>query len=144
MTFGGEIVRLSQGGRAGDVGEQLAATLRGLFADGNTPLYDAVCEANDLINELKAGHDAAGDRRLYGIVVLSDGDDTSSSRTENQMFGCLPSGEDVEGIKIFTIAYGEEADTDLMLRIANRTNGLTFKADPASIDRIYNSISAEQ
>jgi Ca-activated chloride channel family protein len=144
MTFGGEIVRLSQGGRAGDVGEQLAATLRGLFADGNTPLYDAVCEANDLINELKAGHDAAGDRRLYGIVLLSDGDDTSSSRTENQMFGCLPSGEDVEGIKIFTIAYGEEADTDLMLRIANRTNGLTFEADPASIDRIYNSISAEQ
>ncbi len=144
MTFSGEIVLLTQGGRAGDVGEQLAATLRGLFADGNTPLYDAVCEANDLINQLKAEHDAAGDRRLYGIVLLSDGDDTSSDRTENQMFGCLPSGEDVEGTKIFTIAYGEGADTDLMLRIANRTNGLTFAADPESIEKIYNSISAEQ
>jgi hypothetical protein len=31
-----------------------------------------------------------------------------------------------------------------MLRIANRTNGLSFTADPGSIERIYNSISAEQ
>ncbi|HUF38258.1 MAG TPA: VWA domain-containing protein [Anaerolineales bacterium] len=144
MTFGGDIIKLSQGGRAGVVAEALAVTLRGLFADGNTPLYDAVCDANDYMNDLKAEHDAAGERRLYGIVLLSDGDDTSSNRTENQMFGCLPSGEDVEGIKIFTIAYGEDADTDLMLRIANRTNGLSFTASPASIDRIYNSISAEQ
>jgi Ca-activated chloride channel family protein len=96
------------------------------------------------MNQLKAEHDASGERRLYGIVLLSDGDDTSSDRTENQMLGCLPSGEDVEGTKIFTIAYGEDADTDLMLRIANRTNGISFTADPGSIDRIYNSISAEQ
>ena len=84
------------------------------------------------------------ERRLYGIVLLSDGDDTSSDRTQNQMFSCLPSGEDVEGTKIFTIAYGEDADQDLMLRIANRTNGRSFEASPQSIDSIYNSISAEQ
>lgn len=144
MTFGGEVVRLSQGGLAGDVGEELSRTLRGLFADGNTPLYDAVCEATAFVDQLKATHDATGERRLYGIVLLSDGDDTSSDRTENQMFGCLPSGEDVEGTKIFTIAYGEDADEDLMLRIANRTNGRAFEATPESIDKIYNSISAEQ
>ena len=96
------------------------------------------------MDELKAQHEAEGERRLYGIVLLSDGDDTSSERTENQMFGCLPSGEDVEGTKIFTIAYGDDADTDLMLRIANRTNGRSFTGDPESIERIYNSISAEQ
>ena len=56
----------------------------------------------------------------------------------------LPTGEDVEGTKIFTIAYGEDADADLMLRIANRTNGQTFTGNPENIDRIYNSISAEQ
>jgi len=144
ITFGGEIIQLLQGGLAGDVSEDLARTLRGLFADGNTPLYDAVCEANTLALQLQAEDQAADERRLYGIILLSDGDDTSSQRTENQMFGCLPSGEDVEGIKVFTIAYGEDANTDLMLRIANRTNGQTFTADPDSIERIYNSISAEQ
>ena len=144
MTFGGAPILLQVGGRAGDIGEELGRTLRGLFADGNTPLYDAVCDATSVIEDLKADHADQGDRRLYGIVLLSDGDDTSSNRTENQMFGCLPSGEDVEGTKIFTIAYGDDADSDLLLRIANRTNGQSFKASPETIDRIYNSISAEQ
>ncbi len=147
VTFGGEsqdIFQLQPGGRAGDVGEQLRQTLSGLFADGNTPLYDAVCQANDLVNLLTTQHTDAGEKRLYGIILLSDGDDTSSVKTENQMLSCLPTGEDVEGTKIFTIAYGEDADADLMLRIANRTNGQTFVGNPESIDRIYNAISAEQ
>ena len=58
------------------------------------------------------------------------------------MFNCLPSGESVTGTKVFTIAFGEDAD--LMLRIANRTNGKTFTGDPSSIESIYNAISAEQ
>jgi hypothetical protein len=70
--------------------------------------------------------------------------DTASNNSENQMFSCLPSGESVEGVKIFTIAYGEDADKDLMLRVANRTNGKTFTGDPESIEQIYIAISAEQ
>ena len=145
VGFGGErtIYDLG-GGRAGDVGEQLVKALGGIYASGNTPLYDAVCTAADKINALQIEDQASGEKRLYGIALLSDGEDTSSLRTENQMFGCLPSGEDVEGVKVFTIAYGEDANADLMLRIANRTNGKTFKGDPESIESIYNSISAEQ
>jgi Ca-activated chloride channel family protein len=70
--------------------------------------------------------------------------DTASLKSQNQMFSCLPSGEVADGTKVFTIAYGEDADKDLMLRIANRTNGKTFTGDPASIESIYNAISAEQ
>jgi Ca-activated chloride channel homolog len=132
------------GGRAGDVGEQLAQSLNGVFASGNTPLYDAVCAATDKVNQLQAEDEAQNEKRLYGIVLLSDGEDTSSQRSENQMFNCLPSGESVSGTKVFTIAYGEGAQKDLMLRIANRTNGKTFTGDPESIDTIYNAISAEQ
>jgi Ca-activated chloride channel family protein len=141
---GDDVIQLGQGGRKGDVGETLNRTIRGIFADGNTPLFDSVCEATEFTNALQIQHNAEGERRLYGIVVLSDGEDTSSNRTENQMFQCLPSGEDVEGVKIFTIAYGDGADTDLLLRIANRTNGKTFQGDPDQIERIYNAISAEQ
>ena len=145
IGFGGErsIYDLG-GGRAGDVGEQLVKSLGGIYASGNTPLYDAVCQATDKINALQIEDAANDEKRLYGIVLLSDGEDTSSFKTENQMFNCLPSGEDVEGVKAFTIAYGEDANADLMLRIANRTNGKTFKGDPESIVNIYNSISAEQ
>jgi Ca-activated chloride channel family protein len=145
MVFGGEgsIYELG-GGRAGDVGEQLVVKLNGLFANGNTALYDSVCAATQKVSELQVADQTNDVKRLYGIVLLSDGQDTSSVNTENQMFACLPSGENVEGIKIFTIAYGSDADADLMLRIANRTNGKTFTGDPSSIETIYIAISAEQ
>jgi Ca-activated chloride channel family protein len=142
--FGGSRVYDLGGGRAGDVSETLARTLNGLFASGGTPLFDAVCQATEFTQQKQDEDQANDERRLYGIVLLSDGQDTASDLTENQMFNCLPSGESVEGVKVFTIAYGEDADKDLMLRIANRTNGKTFTGDPESIETIYNAISAEQ
>jgi Ca-activated chloride channel family protein len=60
------------------------------------------------------------------------------------MFMCLPSGEDVEGIKVFTIAYGDDADRDLLTRIANRTNGKPYTGDPENIEQVYLEISYEQ
>ena len=132
------------GGRAAETSETLTKTIGGLIAEGNTPLYDAVCQSVTLVNQLQAEDEANSVRRLYGIVLLSDGQDTSSTITENQMLNCLPTGESVTSVKIFTIAYGDDADTDLMLRIANRTNGKTFTGDPESIESIYNAISAEQ
>lgn len=143
-VFGGSGISELGGGRSGDVAEGLIAKLNGLFASGNTPLYEGVCAATTKINELQANDVANNIKRLYGIVLLSDGQDTASTITQNQMFNCLPSGESVEGTKIFTIAYGADADADLMLRIANRTNGKTFTGDPESIDTIYIAISAEQ
>ncbi len=132
------------GGRAGDVVEELTQTLNGLYGEGNTPLYDAICQATALVDQLQAEDNANGEKRLYGIVLLSDGQDTVSILSENQMFTCLPTGENVTGVKIFTIAYGEDAEADLMLRIANRTNGKPFTGDPENIESIYNAISAEQ
>jgi len=145
LGFGGTagVVDLG-GGRAGDVSETLSKSLNGLFASGKTPLYDSVCAAMNKITQLQADHTALNEKRLYGIVLLSDGMDTASIKSQNQMFACLPTGEIAEGTKVFTIAYGEDADKDLMLRIANRTNGKTFTGDPASIEAIYNAISAEQ
>ena len=142
--FGSDGVYELGGGRSAETSETLSQTISGLFASGNTPLYDAICQSVDLVNKLQAEDEASGERRLYGIVLLSDGQDTSSDLSQNQMFNCLPSGESVTSVKIFTIAYGEDADKDLMLRIANRTNGKTFSGDPASIEGIYNAISAEQ
>jgi Ca-activated chloride channel family protein len=141
---GNDVIPLDEGGRAGEVGESLSRRLNGLLADSNTPLFDSVCEAVTFADQLQAEDQANDIHRLYGIVVLSDGRDTASERTENMMFGCLPSGENVEGVKIFTIAYGDDADEDVLLRIANRTNGQFFAADPAKIEKIYNAISAEQ
>lgn len=144
LPFNENVRQLEPAGRAGDVAERLSDSVTGLYAEGGTALYDAVCVAVETVDTLRAQHEAAGEKRLYGIVVLSDGQDTASARTENDMFSCLPSGEDVEGVKVFTIAYGEDADKDVLTRIANRTNGKTFSGGPDTIEKVYTSISAEQ
>jgi Ca-activated chloride channel family protein len=151
-AFSNSTQELQPAGRAGDVAESLSQTLKGLQADttiaaiawGNTALYDSICQAVESVATAREADRVAGEKRLYGVVVLSDGADTASHRTQNQMFDCLPSGEDVEGIKVFTIAYGSDANQDLLGKIADHTNGKTFVGDPKTIGQVYLAISAEQ
>jgi Ca-activated chloride channel family protein len=143
-TFSDATVELQPAGRAGDVGETLEQALHEVSANGQTALYDAVCHAVETANRLQAEDRAAGEKRLYGVVVLSDGVDTVSGRSAAAMYHCLPSGEDVEGVKVFTIAYGADADEAILKEIATRTNGKAFTGDPATIEEVYLAISFEQ
>jgi Mg-chelatase subunit ChlD len=130
--------------RFGDVNEALRQSLRELQANGSTTLYDSVCRAVEQMNEAREEDEAADEKRLYGIVLLSDGMNTASERCLSSMFDCLPSGEDVEGIKVFTSAYGGDAYESLLEDIAERTNGKFYVGDPATIEEVYLAISYEQ
>jgi Ca-activated chloride channel family protein len=143
-TFGSEVTALQPAGRAGDVAETLVQSLRRVSATGNTVLYDAVCQAVETANRLQAEDVSADERRLYGIVVLSDGKDTAGRKNKDDLFRCLPSGEDVEGVKLFTIAYGNDADKNVLQQIAKRTNGKAYVGDPETIEQVYLVISFEQ
>jgi Ca-activated chloride channel family protein len=96
--------------------------------------------------ETQAAADAAaGESRLYGIILLSDGEDTVGNTTENQMFAtCLPANAEADGFRIYPIAFGDAADTSVLARMATVTGGQMFTADPSSIGNVYLSISAEQ
>lgn len=143
--FGDDVVPLEQGGRVGEVGEALRRKVGDLFSEGNTVLYDAVCESMETLQDQKAEHEAAGEPHLYGVVLLSDGQDTNSRRTASEMlYTCLPTQETTAGIKVFTIAYGEDADVALLQRIANRTNAFSYEAQPDTIETIYERIAFEQ
>ena len=143
-SFNQAAVKINPSGRVGEVVEALRQNLIRLHASGSTSLYDSVCMAIDRINQAREEDEAAGKKRLYGIVVLSDGRDTASQISKSTMFNCLPTGEDVEGIKIFTIAYGGNADDNLLENIANQTNGKFYLGDPATIEEVYLAISYEQ
>lgn len=146
LGFGNAPYLIGDGGTISQVSEPLTATLDGVYAEGGTALHDAVCQAITLVDGLRADYEGSNDPHLYGIVLLSDGEDTASQNSENQMFNCLPSGESVEGVRVFTIYYGGDSPIheDLMCRIANRTNGRCFTGGTEDIERIYNAISAEQ
>lgn len=144
LGFGTTPYWVGEGGPVAAVGETMAESVGGVFADGNTALHDAICMAADRVEELRTQSEA-DTPHLFGIVLLSDGADRGSVRSENFMFTtCLPDGESVEGVRVYTIAYGADANLDLMTRIANRTNGRAFEGNPENIERIYTAISAEQ
>ncbi len=145
LIFSDGVTELAPATRVGDVVEGLSQRVAGLVANGNTALYEAVCEAVETAATLQSDDLAAGENRLYGIILLSDGEDTVGNITENQMFAtCLPANAEADGVKIFPIAFGEAADQDVLNRIANVTGGRLFTADPSSISNVYLSISAEQ
>jgi Ca-activated chloride channel family protein len=107
-----------------------------------TALNDALCAGVATAEADRKADRTAGAQRLYGVVLLSDGQENASKLKD--VFACLPSGEDADGVKVFTIAYGDDADASLLKKIAERTNGKTFEGDPATIEQVYLAISAEQ
>jgi len=143
-SFESSINEVGPAGRVGDVAQTLTDNVGQLKARGDTRLHDAVCQAVEQANNLQTAGETASEKRLYGIVLLSDGQDTASQLSEPQLFDCLPTGETAEGVKIFTIAYGDGADEELLERIAVQTNGRFYTGDPENIEEVYRNISFEQ
>ena len=144
VTFSSDVNELQAGGPIGQVGENLKQSLDGLYAEGSTVLYQAVIEALDRTDLLKAEDEASGERRLYGIVLLSDGkNETSGGPSWNDLLSRLPSGTEAEGVKIYTIAYGDDADMNVLQTLANRTNGKQFSGNVEDIEAVYFLISSE-
>jgi Ca-activated chloride channel homolog len=45
-------------------------------------------------------------------------------------------------VKLYTIAYGADADKDLLERFASASGGKAFVGDTSNIDSVYLSISS--
>jgi len=121
-----------------DCGEETIERVSGLFASGGTALYDVVATSYKKILKYK---DKNPNRR-YAILLLSDGQDQSSRMNRHDFLDSLPKGTEIELPKIYTIAYGSEADKDLMARISNKTNARLFGSSPDEIKRTYKELSA--
>ena len=119
-------------------GESTAQAVETLFADGGTAMYDATVMAFDAIDKARK----EDGNRLYGIVLLSDGKDTSSKRSLSDLLDRMPGTEAADGTRIFSVAYGEDAEGDLLKQISTRSNARSLKGDAGNIDKIYHQISA--
>lgn len=146
VTFSNRVHQIAPIAPVKEIGEATTQRVLSLVANGGTNLHGAVCEATRLIAEEQAQDRAQSDNRLYGIVLLSDGDDTENEVSETRMFQtCLGTrAEGNDGPKMFVISFGGDTDVSLLKRLAQETNGVLFTADPASIDATYLKISAEQ
>ncbi|MEO6398048.1 MAG: VWA domain-containing protein [Tepidiformaceae bacterium] len=128
-------------GTKGEIGEQLVGDIRSTTAAAGTALYDAIGEA---YRKVGLREDVLGDRWRYGIVVLSDGQDTSSVRMSMAQLQALlaPSEGDPTAIQIHTIGVGSDADKGVLSRLATMAHGRYWDArDPARVVDSYREIA---
>ncbi len=106
-----------------------------ITAGGGTSLYDSiVAAAEDLAKHRHEGE-------VNAMVVLSDGQDNVSRRfvSPNAAFSAIVLQS---GASVHTIAYGADADRNVLRNIALATNGIAYEGDVATINDIYAEISA--
>lgn len=119
-------------------GGRLRSVVRDLFPDGETALYDATARSVALVRALK------DDTRINAVVLLTDGQDTASAAEPKQVLADLRRQSGVEGgdVRVFTIAYGSDADRTGLAAIARASNGQAYEGKPEDIERVYRSISS--
>ena len=138
---GNNVVPVRDFSALGGDGEALKssiADLRNANRQG-TPLYDAIAQAYDyMVPQAEEG-------RINAIVVLSDGEDTDSTTSLDSLLVKINSsakeGTATAPVRIFTIAYGEGADTEILERISKASGGQMFDAtDPTRINEIFSQV----
>jgi Ca-activated chloride channel family protein len=134
IEFYGLVDLLIQQAPVGTEREQVIAAIEAMEAGGDTMLFDAIGDAGALIGTI--GSPEASN----AMIVLTDGQDTASSR---YTFGeRLLEQAAANDTTVFSIAYGSDADENLLAELATRGNGNFYRGDEASIAAIYEEMSA--
>jgi Ca-activated chloride channel family protein len=118
--------------------QRLHGVLQDLFADGGTAVYDATLEGARAVAGL---HDT---EHINAVVVLTDGEDTDSSSTADDVTKQLDQGDSSSRVRVFTIAYSASAAgaADALKEIAAASGGQAYKGDTEDIEAVYKSISS--
>jgi Ca-activated chloride channel homolog len=116
----------------------LAAAVRDIVPEDQTSLYDAALFGLDLIKR------RADAEHINAVVLLTDGQDTASNSSAQQVLDQLRAEGDSEtgGVRVFTIAYGSDARAGELNSFAAASGGKGFTASTTDIEQVYRSISS--
>jgi Ca-activated chloride channel family protein len=117
---------------------KLVARIKTIFPEGDTRVRDATIEGVEAV-EAALDKDA-----INAVVLLSDGADTVSSRPVDRVLSELEAQSRKESgqIRVFTIAYGSDANELELERYAEATGGKAYEGSTDDIESIYLSISS--
>ena len=105
-----------------------------LEAGGDTALLDAVDEA---FRQLQAYGDT---ERINAIVVMTDGKENASYTRLRDLVSALGETSRVE-VLVFCVAYGDDADMEMLQAIAEPSGGQALRGDPETIQGLYKILS---
>ncbi|HEX2038941.1 MAG TPA: extracellular solute-binding protein [Acidimicrobiales bacterium] len=122
--------------------ELLAARIDDLVPTEGTPLYTV---AGAAYTELKSAYDPA---RINAVLLLTDGrnEDPRNDAPDalEKLLRTLRSGSEGQSstpVRLFAIAYGQDADLGVLRRMADATNAAAYDAkDPKTIERVFTAV----
>ncbi len=123
--------------------DSLRSAIEGLVPVRGTPLYAATQASYE---SMLSAFDPA---KINAIVLLSDGvnDDAQPSDDAQQLdalIAALEAGSEGAAsrpVRVFPIAYGQEADLATLRRIAEATNAAVYSStDPTTIDQVFTAV----
>jgi Ca-activated chloride channel family protein len=118
----------------GDNRDELVSTIEALEVGGDTALLDAIDWAHESLQR------RADAERINAIVVMTDGLENNSTIYPSQLLSKLEAQRNVQ-VVVFCIAYGEDADRDMLQRIAEATGGQLREGDLETIRELYKILS---
>jgi Ca-activated chloride channel family protein len=118
--------------------EAIATKIAALVPTEGTPLYRTASDSFDFV---KSQFDPA---RINAVVLLTDGRNEDTFNDLNATIAKLRAGAEGQSsqpVRLFTIAYGQDADKATLKRLAEATNAATYDAsDPQSIDKVFTAV----
>jgi Ca-activated chloride channel family protein len=123
--------------------EVLAQQIEAQRPTNGTPLYEVTDKAYE---SMLAEYDPT---KINAIVLLTDGqnDDGDPGDDEEQFAELIQSlqsgseGSSAQPVRLFTIAYGEDADAITLRAVAQATRAATYNAsNPATIEQVFTAV----
>lgn len=114
----------------------LNSTVDGLTANGNTALLDGVRVAYGRLQQ------NADPERINAIVAMTDGRENASMVSLRQLVGEIQANNPDLPVVIFAIAYGRDADYDMLQALADASGGQVREGNEETIRELYKILSS--
>jgi Ca-activated chloride channel family protein len=135
LAFSTELNWVEKGINAGKEHDKLTRQIDSFIPAGETALYDAV----------EAGYRYLQDNPKPGlisaVVVLTDGEDNKSKLKLDDLLKKVKIDYERKPIRVFTIAYGDEAKIDVLKKIADATEAKAYEGTPDNIRTVFLDIA---
>ncbi len=110
----------------------ITKAIAGLTPLNGTPLYAATKLATD---DMNATQDP---KSINAVVVLTDGRNEHTDNDLDGLISQLQGSAQENGVRVFTIAYGPDADLETLTTISEASRAAAYDArNPATIDKVF-------
>lgn len=126
-----ELVPMDRGNR-----RELKDRINGLIANGGTGLYDTTLASYEHVLQRRS-RDA-----INAVVLMTDGkNEDNNSISLDDLLAELRKETGQETVRIFTIAYGADADLKVLRQISETTEAAAYDSrKPGSIDQVFTAV----